>query len=377
MFVVFMTAEYAFCLQMDDRLLILLADTIFSLTYGGCASVNLFWSTRRLTSSREDHLTEFFAAALEASETFRNAYIEFVLRAWPQAGNLSGLKIRDIATQPCFPGTSCCPDMRLTLSDGRVIVCEHKIDALETEGPQADPRPQLLRYLDLPIDGLIYVRSSWKAPAGEVLEHAKYIRPQGREHFLWRDFHPLLAPADHILIEWLRDGFDRLGFTQPHPTIGELSGPDSAIVLPNQNNFAKMWQSTRTAARRLGWKVETGSIVELYLSNNSTANASEVFISPAGAERFLLRATPCEGRLEEVAERLSQAAASLGVRAEVFQAEVRREGGKAQVLEVVSALQEIIGSEAASPDEIEARLLAFVEPFLKSLSKNKPSPDRD
>ena len=36
--------------------------------------MNLFLSTRKLTNSGEDHLTEFFAAALQMSEALRDAY---------------------------------------------------------------------------------------------------------------------------------------------------------------------------------------------------------------------------------------------------------------------------------------------------------------
>jgi hypothetical protein len=37
--------------------------------------MNLFWETRRLTKDhREDHLTCFLAAALEADDAFRHRY---------------------------------------------------------------------------------------------------------------------------------------------------------------------------------------------------------------------------------------------------------------------------------------------------------------
>ena len=54
--------------------------------------------------------------------------------------------------------------MLLQLSNGQRIICEHKLEALETVGPVEDERGQLERYLDLPVEGVVYVRSSWKPP---------------------------------------------------------------------------------------------------------------------------------------------------------------------------------------------------------------------
>src|SRR6185295_19965327 len=92
--------------------------------------MNLFLSTRRLTSAKEDHLTEFLAAALEADRAFRDAYA--------------------LLTNPCTMATS--------------FACEHKIEASEAIGEEAGEgravRRQLERYRKLPIDGLAYLRSS-------------------------------------------------------------------------------------------------------------------------------------------------------------------------------------------------------------------------
>jgi hypothetical protein len=99
--------------------------------------MNLFWSTRALTAAKEDHLTEFFAAALNLSERFRSSYTNLVLAGLFES---EPIKIQTVTTQVNFPNTTCCPDMLLTLSDGRKILCEHKLDAFETTGPEQDPR---------------------------------------------------------------------------------------------------------------------------------------------------------------------------------------------------------------------------------------------
>lgn len=259
--------------------------------------------------------------------------------------------------------------MVLTLADGRTIACEHKLDALETMGPEKDPRAQLTRYLDLPVDGLVYVRTSWKPPVSEVLDHAKYIRPMDREHFLWRDFYPLLTCDSHVVLDWIREGFERLGFTPPHPSVGDMSGPDDELTRANRKNFAKLWQRTRSFAHTLGWKVAAGSIVELYMTANPLSLASWIFISPAKFDRFLFRATPETGKLKETTDRLNRACALMSPRTEVIEREVMRKEGKERVVDITTSLREILGTEPVSPDEIETRLCGFVEPLLQAMQK--------
>jgi hypothetical protein len=326
--------------------------------------MNLFWSTRALTAAREDHLTEFFAAALDVSEFFRAAYAKLILAGFPDS---AANKIKNVTTQMNFPNTTCCPDMILTLSDGRLIACEHKLDALETMGPEQDPRAQLVRYLDLPIDGLVYVRSSWSPPDPEVLNHPKYIQPQGREHFLWRDFYFLLSCENHVLLNWLREGFERLGFTPPHPSVGDMAGPDEKLNRANRKNFAKLWQRTRSVAHKGGWKITPGAIVELYLTENPSSLASCIFISPAKFDRFLFRVTPRPGKIKVVMDKLNKACDLLGQGVEIVQHEVQRKAGKEKVVDIITSLREILGTEQISPEQMESKLCCFVDPLLQAV----------
>lgn len=329
--------------------------------------MNLFWTTRALTSQREDHLTEFIAAALEHSPLFRAAYSEFVLGEHARRNEWDAPVIKTVRTQVCFETTACCPDMILELEDGKRIACEHKLDAGETMGPEHDPHGQLERYLNLPVDGLFYVRSMWKAPNRHCLDHKKYIRPEWREHFLWRDFYPLLKPGDHILVDWLRDGFERLGFTPPHPSIGEMQGPDYEENLRNRSNFAKHWQRTCSFALEQGWKVERGSIVELYLSANPDAIASEVFITPLHGGRMLFRITPKEGTLE-IIKRLETVELPQFPGFEREERRVKRKVGDVMVLDVTAPLSEVLGAAPQSNEQIEEKLLGYIGPLIKALS---------
>ena len=267
-----------------------------------------------------------------------------------------------------YDGTNCCPDMRLSLADGHIVICEHKIDALETQGSEADERLQLERYLDLPIDGLVYVRSSWKSPTQAVLENPKYIRPPEKQLFLWRDFYNIVAQSDDQFVAWLKEGFETLGFTPPHPIIGELSGPDPEENSRNRRNFAKLWNGTRSFASQLGWKVSTGSIVELYFSQSPTSLATDVFVSPAMPTRFLFRVTPGKQKLDEVLTVLKHNAKSLRVPTEINETIVNRKEGKISVVDVTTSLNIVIGESTQSTVEIERRLLEFVGTFLSALN---------
>lgn len=330
--------------------------------------MNLFWSTRALTDAGEDHLTEFFAAALEVSETFRKAYYNFVVALHAYNNGWGALEIKSVQTQVEFKETTCCPDMILHLSNGKRIACEHKLDAFETLGPERDPRRQLERYLDLPIDGLVYVRSSWKPPDADILANPRYIRPTEREHFLWRDFYPLFK-CDHILTEWLREGFEMLGFTPPHPSVGEMSGPDETTNRLNRQNFAKLWGRTRSFAHTIGWKVGTGAIVELYLTENSKSMASSIFVSPAKSERFLFRVTPQKNRSDEVEKALQASTSPLTMKVEIRGREILRKEGKELVIDLTTSVREVLGVGPLSPEEIENKLLVFLQPLLLAVQK--------
>ena len=331
--------------------------------------MNLFWSTRSLANAREDHLTEFFAASLVMSETFRCRYTELVLADFLNKNSSSEAFIKDVTTQVSFEGTTCRPDMLLQLSNGQRIICEHKLEALETVGPVEDERGQLERYLDLPVEGVVYVRSSWKPPSNIVLKHPKYIRAPNRELFLWRDFYPLFKSENSIFFQWIKDSFERLGFTPPHPSIGEMSGPDDEKNRINRKNFAKLWSSLKSFAHQLGWTVESGSIVGLYLGNNPNSLASMIFISPAKAQRFLLRITPGHDLFTKAKDSIFNASGETFTPHNIDENEVARKQGKIKVFDITTSLFDLLGGNEITPEEAEKKLLEFVSPFLVSLQK--------
>jgi len=323
--------------------------------------INPILGTRRLTQLREDHLTEFFAGWLEIDPSASAAYCNLVIAPYATARGWATPVIADINTQSSFDDGR--PDLTLTLADGHVVAIEHKLDAIETlagELAEGEPIGQLTRYLDEPaIAAVAFVRSTLKPPGDTVLSHPKYIRPLQQHHFLWRDFYPLLEATSSHYGTWLREAFDRQGFTPPHPFVGELT---SQVA---RTNFAKYWLPVRTLAHDLGWKVGTGSIVELYLEPRDDHPAATVWINPTESQ-LLFRVTPTKATdTKAFLLRLRGVAATLGPKVTVEERIVPRAKGKATVIDVIAPLRHVLG-DASSGQDVEHRLFQFVEPLLRT-----------
>jgi hypothetical protein len=319
--------------------------------------MNLFLSTRRLTEAKEDHLTEFLASALDVDEGFRRAYASTVLQTYGSQQGWEPAEIKAITTQVDYLNARCRPDLALTLADGHIIVCEHKLDAPETLGElvpaeeECAPVGQLERYLELPgVDAVAYFRSSWKTPDKVVLGHRRYIRPSsGREHFLWSDLYGSLSSGSTLVCHWLRDAFETFGFTPPHPSIGEFDG------LANRENLKKLWDLTRTRLRNMGWNVENGSICQLYLRNNADSNADTIYVSPfgPGGRILLVRVTPRNA--EKIAEMSARLRSSTMAALEVESVYVPRAGGSRAVIDVKIPFTRLLEG-ASGVQEIEHKL---------------------
>jgi hypothetical protein len=330
--------------------------------------VNLFWSTRSLTESRENHLTEFFAAALAHVPSFRQAYADFVLGPFAEKVGWPRPIIETVSTQGEFPDSGCRPDMILRLTNGKVIACEHKLEATETLGAE-DDRGQLERYLELPIDALVYVRRAWLPPGEGVTSSRKYVRPEPREHFLWSDFFTLLEPGQHVLVDWLREGFEWLGYTPPNPNVGGLTLLPSEKTRAAMVDFAKLWDPVKTAVARLGWTVQTGSLIQLYLVRHATSPAVQVFISPESRGEFLVRFTPADtDRVDELHALAAAAAQTLPIRATVALAIGNWKSKRVRVVDVRATRHAVLGLDETTVEELQTRLLRFAEPLVRAVS---------
>lgn len=331
--------------------------------------MNLFLRTRSLTPNREDHLTEFLAAALDADQAFRGAYERTLLDPVAETREWTSTRINRVRTQVWFPEVRGQPDLVLEIDGGRTVLCEHKLDASETElisSVDAETLGQLERYLRLDVDGVAYFRSSWNPPSEEVLVHPRYVAPSGREHFLWEDLYEPLLEGTHDLVAWLREGFESLGFTPPHGTLGRLHGEDSEYVRANRRNFAKLWEKTRSECRRLGWKVDTGAVCELYLRGHESAPVSLIYVSPLHnrARVLLIRVAPVDADdLENIEGRISDLTPSLPVRPEV-EVVTTRPGNKRPVIDVRVPLRSLLAEEG-DPLEMAEALVRMVVPVVE------------
>jgi len=332
--------------------------------------VNLFWSTRSMTSSKEDHLTEFFAAALELSTKARDAYFDTVIKGFAHRKGWARCGIRGIETQFSFDDSTCRPDLMLTLTNGKRIICEHKLNSIQTPGPECDERDQLERYVELPVDGVVYVRSELKSPGARVLRHPKYVRPAEREHFLWRDFYHIFKDQDHRFIAWLRDGFQQMGFTPPHPSVGDLKATDEQERDKNRRNFAKLWTRTRTSGQELGWDSEAGSISDLYMTNERRVLASMVYCS-VKSDGLRIRVSPRKGCVNACFTQIEQAVKTQSVRTELNPKRIRRGDAKFTVYDITTTLSGVFGPSNQSADDMEDRLCAFVTHFLLAVRMPK------
>ena len=323
--------------------------------------MNLFTSTQNMVArSLEDHLTEFIAAALTLNAQFRVDFCEILLAnspIWPPPPILS------VETQVSYPDAGCRPDIRLTLANGRVILCENKIEAIETAGKD-ETKEQIDRYLELPVDGVVYIRGSWDPPAKKVTGNPKYIRPANREHFLWRDFYKILR--GDVFLAWIAGGFERMGFTPPLPSIGDLKDPEPVTRERNKRNFAKLWSLTRTQLQMIGWNSQAGSIIELYIDNQNSKWTEKIFISPGFVERFLVRITPRADHIGKILDAIKEATSEILIQPKVATHKIKRTRGLIDVVDIETSLFEVLG-KSANTESMEKTLWEYVGSIIKKM----------
>ncbi|EOC1796632.1 hypothetical protein ACI1HQ_003050 [Vibrio fluvialis] len=315
--------------------------------------MSLFRNTQKLTQAREDHLTEFFAACLNSSDKFSNAFVQFVF------GRECTKQLVSVETQSIYP--HCRPDMKLIFDDKTILLCENKLDAMETLGNEhTDYQQQLERYLTLDVDSVMYIRTSLKSPSLSVLNHPKYLKPEDKSHFLWRDFYDLLIGDSNPLVRELKAGFEYMGFVPPNPTIGDLS---RQAPREQRENFSKFWAATEVQAQQGGWVIGVGDIVERYFEHENANLASTVYVNPIQPERFLVRLTANPNRQDDI----YQAVKRLDIDSEVsiFKRTVKRTHGEAQVVDIEVPLSTILPSTLTTVDSIELQLHDFVIPLLR------------
>jgi hypothetical protein len=301
------------------------------------------------------------------NETVRVEFSDLILGEYANQKGWGQPVIKQVETQVSYPGTNCSPDMRFTLEDGHIILCENKIEALETQGSSADPRGQLLRYLDLPADGLVYIRATPShSLAKEVAEHPRFVTRNGH-HFLWRDIYPLLQGNRNPLIAMVCQGFEVMGFVLPLPAVGTLSGFNSTEDEKNRGAFKELWSLAADYGLQRGWRVETNKNAELYYTTDAASPARQVFVSPSQAERFLIRLTLRDGvKPEKIRDLIDAVVTKVPFETSSYVRDYVTKGEKVKqnVIDITSSLSNVIGN-TEDRGEIQRLLLGYVKGFVE------------
>jgi uncharacterized protein YlzI (FlbEa/FlbD family) len=342
---------------------------------------NLFLNTRHLENREEDHQTEFFAALLLTSPLFRKGFEKLVLSHFFKKQHKQNPKdgwnkahIVDVETQSQYDAEHSRPDMILHLSNGKKIVVENKISATEVVMEASDEQAQikqLEKYLKLPdISGVAYIRANWKAPDASVLKHPKYIKPLKYEHFLWRDFFPLLRKDKTALGEWITEAFAHKGYTPPVAQIGDMSRQFDEECIKNRENYKKFLDETYRLARELGWKTEASCIEGLWCGNNPKSTCEQLMFTASQPERFLVRVTPKDGQYIQVKDKLKATVSLLkDVDVEIHNDAANRvQNKKKPVILLTTTLREILG-KAKGEKAIRSRLSSFYGTILMALQE--------
>lgn len=341
---------------------------------------NLFLNTRHLENKEEDHLTEFFAALILLSPSFRKRFEKLVLspffkkqyKRFPNDG-WKDAHIEDVETQKHYEKERRIVDMVLHLSNGKQIACEHKITSPESSQDEEGKPDQLFEYLHLPeISGLVYIRERLKRPEDKVLGHDNYISPVKKSHFQWRDFYYLLQREETLYGQWVFEAFKRLRYVPPAGQVGEMSGTNEAENKKNRENYKLYMDDTLHFASGRNWRLIGGSIEGTYFDNCPIAMCRMALSSAAKTERFLFRVTPHEGMCSELIRRLNTVREMLfnemRIPTELKVRSILRPGkGKEDVIDIMTTLKDILGTTPT--ERIGKRLLDFHKPLLMALER--------
>lgn len=229
----------------------------------------------KLTSRKEDFITECFAAVLQADRRAAAAYWRLLGAHLP--ANARTAPVSRIDTQCRMQNGAARCDLVLQAGAEKIAV-EHKIQA-----PQG--RDQLLRYLALPrshVSRVALVAGDYQTVPKAVLSSSRYLRPRsGQDHFLWADFYSLLRRSEARGIEVAgatRGLFDRLGLQPAHPLIGELGTRDKARRQVLDGRLYAAWQPLLKSLRRR-WGYADSSIRK--------DRRSEIWINAAPGDELL------------------------------------------------------------------------------------------
>jgi hypothetical protein len=133
--------------------------------------------------------------------------------------------------------------------------------------------------------------------------------------------------------------------------------------------FQALWKMTQEAGANVGWRSQNPSRVEVEFTGNEDSLASVVWVSPYKRDRFIVRITPATGAfITPVRAALESVVVKL-TGAEMSSQRAPRSSGAAEVIEVRSTWEDVIGDDDPSSSTVEKRLHGFVAPILLAIPR--------
>jgi hypothetical protein len=207
-----------------------------------------FWTIFKRSAAKEDIFTECLAESLRHDKNLADGFLNVLLKR-----NRLGLLVTpvvDVQTQVPYSGSI--PDMVLVMGNGHRIMIENKMDAPEG-------KDQLKRYLALhDLTALAFItRNSRKGLVEkDVIGDARYLCPEGRDHFLWSDFY------DTVELRSKDDGASPMVSSLLYLLQGLGQRTDRAQSrrwqddTPEEERSRKLFlEPTLEALRKKGWRV--------------------------------------------------------------------------------------------------------------------------
>lgn len=245
------------------------------------------WNTvarREDAAIRENFFSECVAGALNADLSLARDFARVLNGGRDRIGRTS-IARADVKVTSQFSCTSrqrqCYVDMRVDVGDEVSIGVEVKLDA--PEGALLSGDRQLKKYLQIPrLTHVAYITGYNTSVEPSVLKsRLRYLKPHGRDHFLWSDFYPLIAhaakrriaPELHAPLLAL---FHARHLEPAHPDLPDLSIPEGRAA------FRPLWSRTRQALASFYSDVKEPRInATMYAWKNDYIGAWKVALEPA------------------------------------------------------------------------------------------------
>lgn len=216
--------------------------------------------------SREDFFTELWAYVLRMHPELLRRILDAMMVN-------SGDESWTVETQVEYPAASlegskmlCRPDLRLGNESARILI-EHKIESkqheesLKTDEGVAQSYNQLTRYLAVDSEALVaFVTVSPQKIDADTLNHPRYRHPEGREHFRWCDFFPIVdrycrenSSDDRLLAELVV--FMKHLHMEPHKEgVGMIPAANSEDMKEARFHHKEWWRMSIKEMNSLGWQ---------------------------------------------------------------------------------------------------------------------------